>query len=97
MAKKFVINDGDLIIGHVELHEDLVKGMDRNKTIGGGYWYFDREKNIVYFYGKSLDFGTVSEDELRAAFKQSSIEDATIVFSEKETLCDVLVEQHNKI
>lgn len=98
MAKKFIINDGDLITGHVEFHEDLVcKGRDRKKTVGGGYWHYDILTKTMYFYGSSTDFGRVTKEQLRASFKSPSIENANIVYSEKEYLSDVMKEFQEKV
>jgi len=96
MAKKFVINDGMLILGDVELHRELVKCRDRSKTVGGGKWFYDRDINTIYFYGESIDFGSITKQQLDEAIKQPSVEDAIIIFSEKELFDDVLKEQLNK-
>lgn len=48
-VNKFVINDDDLIIGHVEFHEELVRGRNRSKTVGGGRWHVDKDTNTIYF------------------------------------------------
>jgi len=97
VAKKFVINDGWLIIGQVEFHEDLIKGRDRSKTVGGGRWHYEKDINTIYFYGESTDFGSVTKEEFDAAFKQPSVEQATIIFSDKMFLSDVLKEINEKI
>lgn len=85
MAQKFVINDGILILGNVEFHEDLVKNRDRSKTIGGGRWYSDKESNTVYFWGTSCDFGQVTEEQFNESIKQSSLLKKNIVFSTKDS------------
>lgn len=95
-AKKFVINDGFLILGQVEFHEDLVKNMDRSKTIGGGRWHFDEDDNTIYFYGDSTDFGSVTKEQFDAAFKQPSLSRVNIVFSDKMFLSDVMKEINEK-
>jgi hypothetical protein len=94
---KFVINDGNLIIGDVEVHYELVKDRDVSKTTGGGKWHYDRDKNIIYFYGKSIDYGKVTEEEFNNSFKQPSVEQAKIIFSEKETFEEVIAEQQLKL
>lgn len=97
IAKKFVINDGWLILGQVELHEELVRGREYAKTVGGGRWHVDEEdKTIIYFYGSSVDFGKVTREQFEESFKQPSLERMTIIFSEKEYLSEVLMEQRNK-
>jgi hypothetical protein len=65
MAQKFVINSGNLVIGHVELHRELNK--DNSTTLGGGYWFYNKVDNTLYLYGSSVDFGKVSENQLREA------------------------------
>lgn len=93
MAKKFIINDDDLIIGNVEFHKELLcKTRERNKTVGGGKWNFDREKNIIYFWGKSTDFGQVTRKQFEDSFKQTSVEQASLVFSHKMNFLEVLKE-----
>ena len=89
MARKWIINDGDLIIGDVEMHDEK---RDRNKTLGGGYWYFDRSKNVIFFWGKSIDFGQVSKDVFDAAFKQPSVEQAKLFFSLNDSFENVIGE-----
>lgn len=90
-AKKFVINDGDLIMGQVEMHEELVQGRDRNKTTGGGRWHV--EDNTIYFYGSSVDFGKITKEQFNTARKQPSLLHFAIIFSEKEYMSDVIKEQ----
>jgi len=96
-VKKFVINDGDLILGQVEMHEQLVRGRDRDKTVGGGRWHVDDDdRNTIYFYGSSVDFGKVTREQFEESFKQPSLENMNVIFSEKEYLSDVLKEIRNK-
>lgn len=90
VAKKFVINDGWLIIGQVEFHEDLIKNRDRSKTVGGGRWVYVKETNSIYFYGESTDFGQVTKEQFDAAFKQPSVENATIVFT-TDLKCPIVI------
>ena len=93
MARKFIINDEDLILGNVEFHEDLIcSGSEKKKTVGGGRWHFDRIKNIIYFWGKSVDFGQVTRKQFEDSFKTPSVEGATLVFSHKKDFLDVLKE-----
>jgi hypothetical protein len=94
MAKKFVINDSDLILGDVEVHEQLIRDRDKTKTVGGGRWHIDEEDpNTIYFYGSSIDFGKVTKEQFDAAFKQPSVEKMNIIFSEKEYMSEVKKEQ----
>lgn len=93
MAKKFVIHNGTLILGNVELHKDLVRGVDKKEIAGGGFWYKDHDTNTMYFYGSSMDFGTVTREEFDKARKQLSLYQYRIVFSEKEYMKDVLIEE----
>ena len=71
MAKKFIINDGNLILGDVEYHSELSK--NNSKTIGGGHWRIDHDEEILYLYGKSIEFGPVSEKEIELSNKPDSI------------------------
>jgi len=40
MAKKWIIQDGNLRLGHVDLHKEL-KSKTGNAVKGGGYWELD--------------------------------------------------------
>jgi len=95
MAKKFVICNGILMLGDVEFHEDLVRGVDKNNVAGGGRWLKDPETQTMYFYGSSVDFGKVTREEFDKSVKQQSLYRFRIVFSEKEYMKDVLIEEHN--
>lgn len=95
MAKKWVINDGELIIGNTEFHYQLLNDKRiKLTTIGGGRWEWDRQTNIFYFYGKSEDFGRVTIEQFKEAFNKSMvsphIEKATIIFSPFEFFGDVV-------
>lgn len=86
--QKWIINDGNLIIGNVEIHDELHSGkMDRNKTIGGGKWLIDKKNNIMYFFGRSIDYGQVTKEEFEKSHKQPSIDKYTIYFSLKSSPC----------
>lgn len=90
MAKKFIINDGDLILGHVKYHENLVTGdRERDKTIGGGFWHHDRNTNVMWFWGTSRDFGNVTKKQFDDAIKEQIVEDSEIYFSSLEYYSDV--------
>lgn len=93
MAQKFVINDGCLILGNVELHEELVRGREYDKTVGGGKWQVDKKTNTIYFYGSSIDFGKVTREQFDTAFKQPSLLRMNVIFSEKELFNEVLNEK----
>lgn len=67
MAQKFIINDNELMMANVRYHEDIL-GIGKNqKTVGGGFWYFDRKLEVWFFYHKSIDFGTVTFEQFKNA------------------------------
>lgn len=92
--RKFIINDNELIMGDVEFHKDLI-GINRSsdKTIGGGLWHWDEEKNAVYFWGISTDFGGVTKDQFEGAVKNSLIspfmDESKFLFSDYPGSMDV--------
>jgi len=65
MARKWIINDNEIIMGNVEFHRDLKR--DHSTTIGGGYYYYDDETETMLFYSSSSDFGTVTEEQFNNA------------------------------
>lgn len=93
MAKKFVIAKNMLIIGNVELHFQLVPKDEHHQIAGGGYWYRSVEKNQIYFYGKSQDFGRISFEEFDKAIKPEWVECCNQYFSEKDDIFQVLEEE----
>ena len=81
LKQKFVINDGNLILGRVGLHSELVEHRDCSLTVGGGEWFYNNADNTMYFWGKSTTFGQVTKEQFDAAWKQPSVENANIVFT----------------
>lgn len=52
-------------MGTVTLHMDLKPKSDPSfKVLGGGYWYADKEKKILYLWGESIDFGFAKPDDI---------------------------------
>lgn len=62
MHKKFIVYNGNIVIGHVDFHAEL--GRDKSLIKGGGWWNHDKENDIMYLYSKSMDFGQVKREEL---------------------------------
>lgn len=97
MARKWVINDGWLILGDVEFHEDLLTGDRKEReTAGGGRWHVDRERGVIFFWGKSVDFGQATKKDFDDAFKQPSVEHNETFFSLKTDFEEVLKEYDEK-
>lgn len=76
MYKKFIIygcpHAGDHIrLGHVDFHKEL--GPDKSLIKGGGWWYFDKEKDIMYLYSSSQDFGYVKREDLINAIENGML------------------------
>lgn len=67
MAKKFIINNGNFVLGHVEYHKELAK--DHSTTKGGGYWNIDLDNKILYLDDESADFGPAKKEDIVEAFK----------------------------
>lgn len=85
--KKFIINDNRIIVGQVEFHSDLMK--DHEKTIGGGYWFFDHLSNTMYFYGASTQFGALTREQIQNATSYA-LEGMKIIYSPAITLAEAL-------
>ena len=68
MARKWVINDGQFKMSSaVEFHRQISN--DNSTTIGGGMWHL--EKDALYLYGESMDFGRCTEEQVREALAKS--------------------------
>lgn len=85
MARKWIIEEGLLKLGNVTLHRDLCK--DPQKVEGGGYWEYNQAQSKMFFYGKSEDFGQVTQqqwrdaDKSRADFIMRRCEDCILIFT----------------
>jgi len=91
MAKKYVVTDEYIILGHVEYHNELVK--DKNKIIGGGRWELVKDTNTLYFYGKSDEFGSVTLEQFKNSYYYNNREHK-IIFSTKEYFSDALKDEN---
>ena len=60
---KYVIIDNQIFMSRVQYHKDLVKvyGKEDSVISGGGYWAFDKEKEEIYFYSSSQEYGYVDK------------------------------------
>lgn len=78
---KFIIQDNEMRLGRVELHEELA---DKNggEVIGGGRWFANRD--YILFYHKSYDYGTVTPKDLETCYMRASIGNLEVRFSEEE-------------
>ena len=71
MAKKWIIEDGELKLGNVDFHFQLAS--NRQNVKGGGFWWYDEEKGKMFFYGISTDFGQVSQQDWDTCDKSLSL------------------------
>lgn len=69
MARKWIINDGVLKMGNVELHRELAQKHDT--TLGGGYFYINRNSEEILLYAKSEDFGYCTYEQVKEALPKS--------------------------
>lgn len=65
MARKYIIQDGDMRMGDVEMHYQLTDKTNPKHTLGGGYWYIPDDRKVLYLYGKSIDFGDLTIEQLK--------------------------------
>ena len=87
---KWIIQDNELRIGNVVNHADLAKENEFGGTPnvkGGGYWHWDRDVNVLYLFGKSIQYGQVSLEDFEDIWIMSpSLEKSTIYFSLSDSL-----------
>ena len=65
MANKWIIQGDDLRVGQVDFHRELAGKEGEIKS--GGYWHFDKDNDILFLYGKSVDFGKCSIEDIQNA------------------------------
>ena len=68
---KWIIEDGELIIGKVAFHKDLA--LDKTKVKGGGWFSFDSKKNTFYLYASSEDFGYAKLEDVKNAVESGKV------------------------
>lgn len=98
MYKKFIIYASQEIphirMGFVDFHKEL--GQDKSLIKGGGWWHWDKEKNIVYLYSSSHDFGYVEREVLINAIENGmmrpSLEKAKFFHSYKDFLDEAIID-----
>jgi len=64
MANKFIIVNDMVILGKVELHEDLLQEGEVC-NFGGGTWVYDSYNYTIVFSGKSYGFGEFDKYQLQ--------------------------------
>lgn len=87
MAKKWVLNNGNIILGHVDFHSQLCR--DNANTIGGGWWFMHHDSNTIIYYGSSEDYGSVTRDQFERAYNHNA-EHHKVFFSTNQKLAAAL-------
>lgn len=98
--KKWIINDGTLVLGNVEFHIDLAKS--HKLTFGGGMWHYDNTSSTLYLYGESMDFGRATKQNVISAKKDCMVRygnrdefvyanEINIAFSDKRELDEAML------
>jgi hypothetical protein len=90
--RKYIISDGKLIQGMVEIHAELTSNNPGGKVTGGGIVYFDDDSKSLYLYGSSMDFGQPKMEEVAEAIKtaRADIKSVDVYWSPQESLGNVL-------
>ena len=68
---KFIIEDDKIIIGKVNMHQQLVT--DKTKVRGGGWFKFISDTNTFQFYGDSNDFGKATLEDIKSCVDNNQI------------------------
>lgn len=100
MARKFIINNGEVVMGGgVEYHIELLgKSRKKELTTGGGRFEIDEKSygKVIFFYGTSDEFKSATREQFFKAWENSinpaRFDDYEIFFSEKEYFSDALAE-----
>lgn len=83
--QKFIISkEGELILGNVEFHFELLGKNYATGCWGGGFWRVDKESKTLILTGKSTDFGPPKWEY----FKEPPVgyEDYKITYEGKEVM-----------
>lgn len=82
---KFIIEDGNLIIGMVKFHKELSRSSKMSHNMKGGGWFRSERNNItklinIIFFGQSEDFGKASFDAVRQCVENKKVFDSVTNF-----------------
>lgn len=67
MSQKYIVNNNNLIMAHVEFHEEILGHNNNAETKGGGYWFYCSKREVWFFYNKSFDFGEIKFEQFKEA------------------------------
>jgi hypothetical protein len=68
---KFIVEDGDIIIGRVDFHKKLVT--DKSKVRGGGMYRMNHDKKEIVLSGMSYEFGSPDLSDIRNAVENDRV------------------------
>ena len=68
---KFIIEDGNLILGRVVYHKDLIT--DKSLVKGGGWFRFNLDKKECLLGGESFDLGRASMEDIKRAIVEGNV------------------------
>jgi len=71
LFSKFIIEDGNLIIGKCNYHKELA--FDKEKVSGGGWFIFDKYIDTFTFYGESEDFGKSELEDIQKCINEGKV------------------------
>ena len=62
---KFIISNGDIVIGKVTYHKQLIWDLDSEIISGGGWFIINCDDKTITFYGDSYDFGEAKFEDIK--------------------------------
>ena len=68
---KFIIEDGNLIIGKVTYHSELM--YEKENVSGGGWFNYKPKLKTFTFFGSSHDFGKSSLEDVKKAVLENRV------------------------
>ncbi len=90
LQKKFVIVGNVITLGNVVYHSEL-----HGSPQGGGFWFLDKDENVLYLYGKSTQFGPVTKQQVdNAIITKPQFKYTKVIFepNPNKLLSQVLIE-----
>jgi len=80
--QKFILYDGEIRLGRVSLHKELLPdGHDLTKVKGGGWFEIDTESKRLILSGKSFDFGPYDQEAAATAKLPKRLEGYELIFA----------------
>jgi hypothetical protein len=81
---KFLVYNGTILMGNVSCHRDLLpQWFDKDLVAGGGCFEYSEDKEKLYLFDKSYDFGACSLEIIQDAIRSAKFKSIKEIIFER--------------